>query len=102
MSRAITGDPEAGAAAEDHGRLGRGWLGSDVGEIGLERGVDLAGDVALQTAHDLALGLAFLDASFGVIAGALAVAQPAHGDHMKGAVCLPVTAGVQTVADRFA
>ncbi len=55
----------------------------EVLEIGFESGVGLSGDVALEAAHDLALGLALTGAPVGVVAGALAVAQPTDGDQVK-------------------
>ncbi|MEA2235243.1 MAG: hypothetical protein QOD83_5059 [Solirubrobacteraceae bacterium] len=58
---------EAGAAGD---RGGVAWSRclwrAEVGEVGLEYVVGLAGDVALQAADDLALGLAFFGASGGV------------------------------------
>src|SRR5665213_3354007 len=101
MSRAFAGDSEAGAAAEDRGRCsGRSRL--EFGEVGSEGVVDLAGDVALEAAHDLPLGFAFADAALGVGAGALAVAQPADGDEVQGSVGLAVAAGVEAVAGGLA
>jgi hypothetical protein len=49
-------------------------------------------------ADDLFLGLAFGGAARGVGTGALAVAQPDHGDQVKGAVGVAVAAGVEPVA----
>jgi len=57
--------------------------------------VRLAGDVALEAADDLGLGLAFGGAALGVGAGALAVAQPADGDHVQRAVGVAVAAVVR-------
>ena len=79
------------------------WRGGrgGVGEVGAQRVVDLAGDVALEAAHDLALGLAFGGASLRVGAGALAVAQAADGDQVQGSVGLAVAAVVEAVAGWF-
>jgi hypothetical protein len=41
----------------------------EIAEVCLERGVDLAGDVALEAADDVVLGLALGRAAFGVGAG---------------------------------
>jgi len=84
MSSAFSGDAETGASAEDRGRHARrGWL--ELGEVGAEGVVDLAGDVAFEAAHDFALGFAFAGAAFGVGPGALAIAQTTDGDQVQGA-----------------
>ena len=44
-------------------------------EVGEQGVVELAGDVALEAADDLGLGLAFGGAALGVVAGALAVTE---------------------------
>ena len=80
---------------------GRRWL-VEVGEVGLEGGVDLAGDVALEAAEDLALGLAFGRAALRVGACALAVAQTADSDQVQGPVGLAVAAVVEAVAGGLA
>jgi len=101
MSRAFAGYSVAGAAAEDCG----GWLGwSEVefGEVCAEGVVDLAGDVALEAAHDFTLGFAFAGSAFGVGAGALAVAQATDGDQVQRTVGLAVAAGVEAMAGGFA
>src|SRR5512135_1494095 len=100
MSSAFAVDPEAGGAAHDRGRDGRSRLRLRLGfgEVRAEGVVDLAGDVALEAAHDFALGLAFGGAAFDVGAGAVAVAQPADCDEMKGAVGLAVAAVVEAMA----
>jgi hypothetical protein len=72
-------------------------LRSEGVEVGLEGVVDLAGDVALETAHDLALRFALLGASFGVGSGAPAVGQPADGDEVKRSVGLAITTGVEAM-----
>src|SRR5262245_52522785 len=56
--------------------------------------VDLSGDVALEAADDLVLGLAFLGATLHVGLGALVTAHTAHGDHPQGIVGLAVAAAV--------
>src|SRR5450755_2853109 len=96
MSRAGSVDSEAGVAAHDGGRDDRSRL-RGVGEIRAEGVEDLAGDVALEAAHDFALGLAFGRAALGVCTGALAVAQPADGDQVKRPVGLAVAAVVEAV-----
>src|SRR5450755_2068372 len=101
MSSAGSVDSEAGGAAHDGGRDDRSRL-RDVGEVGAEGVEDLAGDVALEAAHDLALGLAFGGSALDVCAGAVAVAQPADGDEVKRPVGLAVTAVVEAVTGRLA
>jgi hypothetical protein len=59
--------------------------------------VGLAGDVALEAADDLGLGLALGDAALGVGAAALAVAQADDGDHVQGAVGVSVAVGVESM-----
>ena len=90
--------PKPGLAAEDRGALRWLWSGGEVGEVGAECGVDLAGDVALEAAHDLALTLAFAGAACGVGLSALAVAQSADSDEVQRAVGLAVPAGVEAMA----
>src|SRR5580693_8072395 len=101
MSSAGSVDSEAGVAAHDGGGERRSRL-CGVGEVGLEGVVDLAGDVALEAAHDLALGFAFGGAALDVGAGALAVAQAADGDEVKRSVGLAVAAVVEAVAGGLA
>jgi hypothetical protein len=101
MSSAFPGDSEAGAAAVDGGGRWR-WLWLEIAEVSLEGVVDLAGDVSLEAAHDLALGFAFTRATLGVSAGALAVAQAADGDQVQRSVGLAVAARVQAVAGGLA
>ena len=72
------------------------------GEVGEQGVVGLARDVALEAAHDFALGLAFGGAAFRVGAGALAVAQPADGDQVQRPVGLAVAAVVEAVAGGLA
>ena len=96
MSSADSVDSEAGVAAHDGGRDRRLRL-RGVGEVRAEGVEDLARDVALEAAHDVALGLAFGGAALGVCTGALAVAQPADGDQVKRPVGLAVAAVVQAV-----
>src|SRR5450755_3813621 len=96
MSSADWVDSEAGVAAHDGGRDRRSRL-RGVGEVCAEGVVDLAGDVAFEAAHDVALGLAFGRAALGVCTGALAVAQPAGSDQVKRPVGLAVAAVVEAV-----
>ena len=101
MSSAFACDSGAWGAAHDGGReLGSGLR--DVGEVGAEGVVDLAGDVAFEAADDFALGLAFGGAAFDVGAGAFAVAHSGDGDQVQSAVGLAVAAVVEAVASRFA
>ena len=51
----------------------------DLGRVG-QQPVDLACDVALEAAHDLAAGLAFALAAPGVVDGALIAAESGEGD----------------------
>src|SRR5712692_5356306 len=67
-----------------------------------ERGVDLAGDVALQAADDLALGLALAGAPRDVLSGRLVPAHADEDDAVEGGVGLAVAAAVEPVADRLA
>src|ERR1019366_9731490 len=98
MSRAVSGDADGSGAADDRGDLSRRlWCGV-VGEVGAKGVVDLAGDVALEAAEDLALGLAFGGPSLRVGAGALAVAQSADGDQVQCPVGLAVAAVVEAVS----
>jgi hypothetical protein len=92
---------EGGAAADRDGVSGEcGWRG-DVGEVGCEGVIGLAGDVALEAADDLALGLAFLGAPRGVGLGAWAVAQATDGDHVQRAVGVAVAAVVEACVRRM-
>jgi len=67
-----------------------------------EVGVELAGDVALQDAHDLADGLSFRDAARIVFAGAFIVAHAGEHDVPERVVGLAVAAGVESVPCGFA
>ncbi len=64
--------------------------------------MDLAGDVALEAAHDLALRFAFASPPLGVGAGAVAVAKPADGDQVQRAVGLTVAARVEAMTGGLA
>ena len=74
-----------------------GWGGG--GHRGGEGSVELAGDVALEAASDLAEGLALCGAPREVGTGLWAVAHPAGGDGVDGAVEGSVAAAVEAVAD---
>jgi hypothetical protein len=74
----------------------------EAGEVGGQRVVGLARDVALETADDLGLGLAFGCSALGVGARAGAVAQAADGDQVQRAVGVAVAAVVETVAGGLA
>lgn len=64
---------------------------------GRERCVDLAGDVALQAAHDFAFGLAFSGATGDVVVGGLMTVHPDQRDPPEHMVGCPVAASVQPV-----
>ena len=64
-------------------------------------GVDLAGDVTLQAADDLGLGLSFFGAALDVGAGGRVRAHAGEHDPPQGVVGLPVAAGVEPVAGDF-
>jgi hypothetical protein len=61
-------------------------------------GVDLSGDVALQTADDLAFAEAFGGAPFDVVAGGLVGAHADDGGDVEGAVSGAVAATAESVA----
>ena len=63
--------------------------------------VHLAGDVTLQAADDLRLGLPFGRAALGVSTGGRVRAQAGEHDPPQGMVGLAVTAGVEAVAGDF-
>src|SRR5215211_7501875 len=73
--------------------------GVEVGEVGAEGVVELAGDVALE-ADDFRFGQAFGGAACGVGAGALAVAEPADDDQVECTVGVAVAAAVEPVSAR--
>src|SRR3954454_25347533 len=103
MSSAMSGvSDRAGAATDGDGdrrACALWWRGRvELGEVGAERVEELAGDVALEAADDLGLGLAFGGAALGVGAGAVAVAQPADGDHVQRAVGVAVAAVTEAMA----
>src|SRR5215213_286826 len=62
-----------------------------------EGGVDLAGDVALETADDLAFAETFDGSSLHVVPGRLMVAHADDGDDVKGAVSGSVAATAEPV-----
>src|SRR6266568_2299874 len=68
----------------------------------VQRGEHLPGDVALQTADDLLLGLALLETPRHVVLGLLVVAQPHQHDPVQRGVGLAVTAAVEPVAGGLA
>jgi hypothetical protein len=76
------------------GGTGRGGHG------GGEDAVELAGDVALEAAPDLAEGFALRGAPGDVGEGPLTAAHPREGDGVHGAVERPVPAAVESVACR--
>src|SRR6266852_3082645 len=80
----------SGQAVPGVGASARGWA---------EVGVDLAGDVALEAADDLGLGLPFRGAPLGVGARRGMRAQAGEYDPPQGVIGLAVAAGVEPVAD---
>lgn len=62
-----------------------------------ERPVGLAGDVALETPHDLEFALSLLGFPYHVVLGGLVVAHAHQGDVIQGPVALTVTGSVQPV-----
>ncbi len=70
------------------------------GHGGGEDAVELAGDVALEAAPDLAEGFALRGAPGDVGEGPLTAAHPREGDGVHGAVERPVPAAVESVACR--
>ena len=68
-----------------------GWRGQ-------EQGVDLAGDVALEAAQDLAFAEAFGGAALDVASGWLVVPQSGYRDDVEGAVGGAVAASAEPVA----
>src|SRR5712691_7396605 len=101
MSMVSSRDPGWSGVAGGRDRVaGWCWRWLEAGEIGVERVVELAGDVALEAADDLAFGEAFGGAAGGVGAGAGAVAESADGDHVQRLVGAAVAAAVESVAAR--
>ena len=74
---------------------GRGWRTKPGGVRQVL--VDLAGDVALEAADDLAFGSAFCCSAFDVVAGGLMVAHPDDRDDVERAVRRSVAAAAETV-----
>ena len=70
--------------------------------VGREVGVELAGDVALQAAHDLAGGASFGEATRDVFAGAFVVAHAGEHDAPERMVGLAVATRVESMSCRFA
>src|SRR5262249_44082922 len=64
--------------------------------------VDLAGDVALDAAHDLVFGFAFGQAASEVVAGGRMTTHADHQDHVQGTIGGAVASPVESVADCFA
>ena len=63
---------------------------------------DFAGEVALETAHDLIFRFAFGEAPRHVVTGGLVAAQPHDQDDMQRPVGITVAAAVESVSDGFA
>ena len=70
-------------------------LGSSSGCFLWEIGVKLAGDVALEAAHDFAFGQALFESPFDVATGLGVAGHAGHDDAPEGYVGLPVAAAVQ-------
>src|SRR6266542_5746292 len=95
------GGADRSCAAVDRDRsLCRHRRRSELGKIGAEGVVELAGDVALEAADDLGFGQALGGATVGVGAGASAVAEAADGDQVERAVGLAVAAAAEPVSAR--
>src|SRR6266545_7362986 len=76
---------------------------SEAGLAGLLQGCEyLPGDVALEAADGLLLGLALLDAACHVVLGRLMPAQPNDHDAVQRRVGLAVAAAVEPMADDLA
>src|SRR3989442_14268193 len=101
MSSALSADPDRTGAAIDRDGHGGRWR-FQRGEVGEQGVVGLAGNVALETAHDFGLALAFGGTAFGVGAGALAVTQATDGDQVQRSVRLAIAAVVEAVAGALA
>ena len=69
------------------------------GHCGVEAGVGLPGDVALEAAADFGIGLAFCAAPGDVGPGSLACAPASQEDVVQGAVEVAVAAAVEPVTD---
>ena len=69
---------------------------------GHQYAIDLPGYVALETADDLWLALAFCEAPCDVLLGATISAHPSQTDHLQRTVGLPVAAAVETMPDNLA
>lgn len=63
--------------------------------------IDLAGDIAFQDADDFEFGVTFCDALGDISTCPFVGSQAADGDKMQSAVGCPITASVQSMADRF-
>src|SRR4051812_35054705 len=61
-------------------------------------GVDLACDVALEAADDLALAQAFGGPACDIVASWLVMSHPDDSDDVEGAVCRSITAAAEPVA----
>src|SRR5215470_6110675 len=97
--RRIVRRPAGFAAAEYWVRPSPGSAGSVAGRAQVR--IDLAGDVALQAADDLGLGLSFFRAAFDIGAGGRVRSHAGEYDPPQGMVGLPVTTGVEPVAGDF-
>jgi hypothetical protein len=71
-------------------------------EVGDEKWVEAAGEVAHEAAPDFAAGLAFVGAAGDVGLGFGVVLHPDHGDRVKRVVGLAVAAAVEAVTDGLA
>lgn len=71
---------------------------SDCGLAWVEEEVDLAGEIALETADDLALGVALGGLLRYVGLGVRLLADPADDGEVEGSVGLPVAAAVEPVS----
>src|SRR5215216_2899531 len=72
------------------------------GWVGLQESVELAGNIADQTASDFPVGPALGAAPLGVGTGRRVIAQPGQDDQVQGLVELTVPRAIQPHAHRLA
>ena len=71
---------------------------SNIGGVGLHKGIDLTSDVSLDAAEGLEFGRAAGDLALSKRLRALVGAEPANRDHVEGSVGLTVAATGEAVA----
>src|SRR5438270_5526632 len=67
-------------------------------KVGPESVIDLASDVALQAAHNFALGTSFERTPCSVGSRTCAISKAWDGDHVQSRVCGSIAVRIQTVA----